>query len=274
MTLLDAWIIVIYLIGVVLLGIFISKKAGKDLKNYFLSGNRVPWYWLSVSNASSMFDITGTMWVVYVMVVYGMKGILLQWQWPIFNQIFMMVYLAVWIRRSNVLTGAEWMGTRFSHRGGELARLAVTLFAFISVIGFLTYAFQGIGKFAATFLPWDFSPDTYAILFMGITAVYVIAGGMYSVVFTDVIQFVLLGAAGIALGVIAMNRIDAGEIARLVPPGWDTLRFGTRLGIDWSETLPSAQQRIMTDGWEFFSIIIMGLLFKGFLVSSAGPSPG
>ena len=127
MTLLDAWIIVIYLIGVVLLGIFISKKAGKDLKNYFLSGNRVPWYWLSVSNASSMFDITGTMWVVYVMVVYGMKGILLQWQWPIFNQIFMMVYLAVWIRRSNVLTGAEWMGTRFSHRGGELARLAVTL---------------------------------------------------------------------------------------------------------------------------------------------------
>jgi Na+/proline symporter len=274
MTTLDAWIIVIYLIGIVLLGIFISKKAGKDLKNYFLSGNRVPWYWLSVSNASSMFDITGTMWVVYVMVVYGMKGILLQWQLPIFNQIFMMVYLAVWIRRSNALTGAEWMDTRFSRRGGEFARLSVTLFAFISVIGFLTYAFQGIGKFAATFLPWDFSPDTYAILFMSVTAIYVIAGGMYSVVFTDVIQFFLLGAAGIALGIIAMHRINPGEIAQLVPQGWDTLRFGARLGIDWSESLPSAQQRIMTDGWEFFSIILMGLLFKGFLVSSAGPSPG
>ncbi len=274
MNLLDIWIIITYLIVVVLLGIFISKKAGKDLKHYFLSGNRVPWYWLSVSNASSMFDITGTMWVVYIMVVYGLKGILLQWQWPIFNQIFMMVYLAIWIRRSNVLTGAEWMGTRFSRRGGEFARLAVTLFALVSVIGFLTYAFQGIGKFAATFLPWDFEPDTYAILFMSVTAVYVIAGGMYSVVFTDVIQFVLLGVAGIALGVIAMNRLAPGELTHLVPQGWDTLRFGARLGIDWRETLPSAHQRIMTDGWEYFSIIMMGLLFKGFLVSSAGPSPG
>ncbi len=274
MALLDVGIIIVYLIVVILLGVFISKKAGKDLKNYFLSGNRVPWYWLSVSNASSMFDITGTMWVVYVMVVYGMKGILLQWQWPIFNQIFMMVYLSVWIRRSNVLTGAEWMGTRFSRRGGEFARLAVTLFALVSVIGFLTYAFQGIGKFAATFLPWDLTPGTYAILFMSITAVYVIAGGMYSVVFTDVIQFVLLGAAGIALGIIAMVRVSPGELSQLVPEGWDTLRFGLRLGIDWSEMLPSAQQKILTDGWEFFSIILMGMLFKGFLVSSAGPSPG
>lgn len=214
------------------------------------------------------------MWVVYVMVVYGLKGVLLQWQWPIFNQIFMMVYLSIWIRRSNVLTGAEWMGTRFSRKGGEFARLAVTVFALVSVIGFLTYAFQGIGKFAATFLPWDLSPNTYAILFMSITAVYVITGGMYSVVFTDIIQFVLLGVAGIALGIIAMSRIQPGELAQLIPDGWDTFRFGARLGIDWSSSLPSAHERILTDGWEFFSIIMMGLLFKGFLVSSAGPSPG
>ena len=274
MTFTDAGILIVYLILIVGLGIYISRRAGKDLKSYFLSGNKVSWYWLGVSNASSMFDITGTMWVVYVMVVYGLKGVLLQWQWPIFNQIFMMVYLSIWIRRSNVLTGAEWMGTRFSRKGGEFARLAVTVFALVSVIGFLTYAFQGIGKFAATFLPWDLSPNTYAILFMSITAVYVITGGMYSVVFTDVIQFVLLGVAGIALGIIAMSRIQPGELAQLIPDGWDTFRFGARLGIDWSSSLPSAHERILTDGWEFFSIIIMGLLFKGFLVSSAGPSPG
>jgi Na+/proline symporter len=274
MSFLDMGIVVIYIVMIVSIGIVISRKAGKDMKSYFLSGNRVSWYWLGVSNASSMFDITGTMWVVYVMVVYGLKGILLQWQWPIFNQIFMMVYLSIWIRRSHVLTGAEWMGTRFSRRGGELARLAVTVFALVSVIGFLTYAFQGIGKFAATFLPWDLSPDMYAILFMSITAVYVITGGMYSVVITDIIQFVLLSAAGIALGIIAMNRIQPGELAQLVPAGWDTFRFGARLGIDWSTRLPSAHNRILTDGWEFFSIIMMGLLFKGFLVSSAGPSPG
>lgn len=78
MTFTDAGILIVYLILIVGLGIYISRRAGKDLKSYFLSGNKVSWYWLGVSNASSMFDITGTMWVVYVMVVYGLKGVLLQ----------------------------------------------------------------------------------------------------------------------------------------------------------------------------------------------------
>ena len=47
------------------------------------------------------------MWLVYNIFVYGMKGIWLPWLWPTFNQVFLMVYLAVWIRRSNVLTGAR-----------------------------------------------------------------------------------------------------------------------------------------------------------------------
>ena len=69
-----------------------------------------------------------------------------------------MIYLAVWIRRSNVLTGAEWISTRFGKgRSGELSRISVVIFAIVSVIGFLTYAFQGIGKFASVFFPWDIS---------------------------------------------------------------------------------------------------------------------
>ena len=67
-----------------------------------------------------------------------------------------MVYLSIWIRRSNVLTGSEWITTRFGDgQGAELSRISVLVFAMVSVIGFLAYAFQGIGKFASVFFPFD-----------------------------------------------------------------------------------------------------------------------
>ena len=83
-----------------------------------------------------------------------------------------MIYLSIWIRRSNVLTGSEWITTRFGNgKGAELSRISVLFFAMVSVIGFLAYAFQGIGKFASVFFPYNISPEVYAIIFMGITTI-------------------------------------------------------------------------------------------------------
>ncbi|NIA30413.1 MAG: sodium:solute symporter [Actinobacteria bacterium] len=270
----DISIIIAYLVIVVFIGFLISKRAAQNIDSYFLGGKTVPWYVLSVSNASSMFDITGTMWLVYIIFVYGMKGAWLPWLWPTFNQIFLMMYLSVWIRRSNVLTGAEWMTTRFGERrGGELARLVVVIFALVSVIGFLAYGFQGIGKFASVFLPWHLSANMYAVLFMGITTIYVIMGGMYSVVLTDVIQFIILSIAAVFIGIIAMVKTSPLQIAANVPHGWGGLFFGWKLHLDWSSLIPAVNDKIVADGWSFFTIIFMMMLFKGVLISMAGPAP-
>ncbi len=270
----DIIIIALYLVVVVAIGFVVSRKAGQDIGSYFLGGNTLPWYLLGVANASSMFDITGTMWLVYILFVYGLKGCWLPWLWPTFNQVFLMVYLAVWIRRSNVLTGAEWITTRFgAGTGGELSRISVVVFALVSVVGFLGYAFQGIGKFAVVFLPWDLTPDAYAFILMAITTIYVIVGGMYSVVITDLLQFTILAVASVFIGIIAMDKISPDMIAAVTPQGWDNLFFGWKLNLDWSNLIPSVNARIAKDGWSFFSIVFMMMLFKGVLISMAGPAP-
>ncbi len=275
LTFLDGAIIVAYLLLVVSMGFFVMKRAGKNLRAYFLGENTMPWWMLGVANASSMFDITGTMWSVYILFVYGLKGVWLPWMWPTFNQIFLMIYLAIWIRRSNVITGAEWITTRFGEgKGAELSRISVVVFALISVVGFLSYAFKGIGKFAAVFLPWSLSPDTYAVLFMGITLIYVMVGGMYSVVLTDLLQFGMMTLAAIFIGIIAIKQIDPLQVAAVVPQGWHDLFFGWHLNLDWSQILPAVNQRIAQDGWNLFTIVIMMMLFKGILISMAGPTPG
>ena len=271
----DITILVLYLIAVVSIGIYLTTRASQNLDTYFLAGRSVPWYILGVSNSSSMFDITGTMWLVLMFLVYGVKGAWIPWIWPTFNQIFLMVYLSIWIRRSNVLTGSEWITTRFGNgKGAELSRISVLVFAMVSVIGFLAYAFQGIGKFASVFFPFDISPELYAITFMGITTIYVVLGGMYSVVFTDLIQFTLLTIVSFVIGFIAFTRVTPEALHAVIPYGWLDLAFTWELDLDWSALIPAANDQIMADGWNLFTIFFMMMIFKGILISLAGPTPG
>lgn len=270
----DIAIIIAYLITSVGVGYWVSHRASRDMKAYFLGGNTMPWYVLGISNASGMFDIGGTMLLVYWMFVYGLKSVWIPWLWPTFNQIFLMVFLSAWLRRSNVMTGAEWIKTRFGdNRGSRLSHLIVVIYALVSVIGFLTYAFKAIGKFATDFLPWHLSANEYALILMGITTFYVIKGGMFSVVITEVIQFCILSIASIAVGIIAMMRVSPEMLRRATPAGWDQLFFGWHLGLDWTNLISSVNTKISQDGYELFGFFVMMLLFKGVFMSMAGPAP-
>jgi len=270
----DIAIVLAYLAASVLVGYWVSHRASKDIKAYFLGGNIMPWYILGVSNASGMFDISGTMLLVYWMFVYGLKSVWIPWLWPTFNQIFLMVYLSSWLRRSNVMTGAEWIQTRFgTGKGATLSHIIVVIYAFFSIIGFFTYGFKGIGKFAATFLPWHLSVNEYALVLIAITTIYVIKGGMFSVVITEVMQFAILSVASFAVGIIAMMKIAPGTLKHFIPAGWDNIFFGWHLGLDWSKLVPSANTKILEDGYGLFGFFVMMLLFKGILISAAGPAP-
>jgi Na+/proline symporter len=289
----DIGIIVLYLAATIFIGFYISKRASKDIKNYFLGGNSIPFWMLGISDASGMFDIAGTMLLVYWLSVYGMKSMWIPWIWPVFNQIFLMIYLSPWLRKSNVMTGAEWMKTRFGEGKGEkLSHLIVVIFALISVIGFLSYGFKGIGKFAAAFLPaLVANPETlakypqinanlYALILMAITTLYVVKGGMMSVVFTEVIQYCILTISAIAIGIIAMYHVSPEMINSVVPHGWKNMFFGSGLNLDWSSVhsavatkVTTFNQWIQNDGYSMFGLFFGMMLFKGFFVAAAGPAP-
>lgn len=280
---LDLAIIVAYFATVILIGLWVSRRGSKDLDAYFLGGKSLRWYMLGVSDASGMFDISGTMWMVYILFVYGAKSIWLPFLWPVFNQIFLMMFLSAWLRRSNAMTGADWIRTRFgTGTGANLAHLSVVFFALVNVVGMLAYAFKGIGKFAVVMLPWRFTDNTtglitdeniYALIILGITSLYAIKGGMISVVITEVMQFCILTITSVAIGLIAIFKVSPGMIEKVVPPGWHNPFFGWKLGIDWTGIFDKVNDSIQADGNEFFMIIFGMMFFKGVLASLAGPAP-
>ena len=286
LTALDISIIVAYLATMVIIGWVLRKKARTNKENYLMGGKKLPWYMLGLSDASDMFDISGTMWMVALCFVYGMKSLWIPWLWPVFNQVFMMMFLSKWLRRSNATTGAEWLATRFgiSGKGVKGSHNIVVAFALLSCFGFLAYGFVGLGKFIEIFVPWElvkdyipfaiskeFVPHFYGIIFTLFAMFYSILGGMHSIVLGDVIKYCVMTVACVSIAVIAMIHLHDRSLT--VPAGWENPFFGWKLDLDWNDIVPDANKKITDDGYGLFGIFFMMMLFKGVLASLAGPAP-
>ncbi|MBT3245045.1 MAG: sodium:solute symporter [Bacteroidetes bacterium] len=113
---------------------------------------------------------------------------------------------------------------------------------------------------------------------MAVTTLYVIKGGMYSVVLTEVLQFLIMTVACIIIGVIAINAVSHEQITAIVPDGWTNLFFGWKLNMNWTSYIDSVNlalnNKILSDGYELFGLFVMMMIFRGILASVAGPVPG
>lgn len=285
MSKIDILIIVLYIVLTVAVGVWISKRASKGLDSYFLGGNSIKWYYLGLSNGSGMFDVSGTAWMVGILFLYGVKSFMFMWMWPIWNQIFVMVFLAAWIRRSNIMTGSEWILTRFGDdRAGRASHLIVAIFAVIASVGFIAYFFEGVGKFMEIILPWDMtlsigdtllltSKQSYALLVIFLTTIYTIKGGMFSVVATEVLQYGIMVLAGILVAGYAFFTISDAQIQSIIPQEWKNVFFGTELTPFWDEKYKVFNDFIDSEGYKMFGAFIGMTLMKGFFASIAGPTP-
>ncbi len=270
----------------IFIGFWMRRKARQNKDSYLMGGKSLPWYMLGLSDASDMFDISGTMWMVALCFVYGLKSIWVPWLWPVFNQVFMMMFLSKWLRRSNANTGAEWLRTRFglTGKGVKGSHIIVIAFALISCLGFLAYGFVGLGKFMQVFIPWDsvknyipftvtdkYVPHFYGIVFTLFAMFYSILGGMHSIVLGDVIKYAIMTVGCLTIAVIAMRELDGHTLN--VPEGWSDPFFSWKLQLDWSAIAADANKKIADDGYSLFGLFFMMMLLKGVFASLAGPAP-
>jgi solute:Na+ symporter, SSS family len=209
----DLLIIFGYLVGVAAVGFVIRKQATKKLDSFYLADRNIPWWMLGISGSSSYIDIGGTMALVGAMFFLGLQAIWMThifWGWLIIC--FFMAFQAKYIRRSGVMTFAEWNKTRFGEdRDAEMARVAAATFLLILMIANLMFIAVGTGKFAEEFLPFD-RWVSVAIVF-GVVGLYVTLGGFFGVIITDIIQTFLIFVGAILLSIYAFG---AGDVATMI----------------------------------------------------------
>ncbi len=253
----DLAIIALYFLIVLSVGFYFRRKAAMDMESYFLGSKSLPWWMLGLSGSVSNFDITGTMWLVSLIFLFGLKAFWIFWIYAFLIGAFLMSYMGRWIRRTNVMTAVELIRVRFGiGRGGKTARTAAGIMQVTFLLFAVGYAFQGIGKFVSAYLP--FTPFQCAAVVMGITTLYVVVGGFRSVIVTDLIQAVILNLGGLVVAVLAFIHVDPKLLHEkmslsLLPP-W---RIPEVAGTDHA-------------GYEMFGLLCVVWVFTGIVTSIGG----
>ncbi len=255
----DLLIVVLYLAAIIAIGFVVKRRAQRSIGSYFLGERQLAWWALAMSGSSSYFDITGTMWIVSLFVRMGVKGMWYQWMWGFPITAFYMAYMGPWIRRSGVMTGAEWMETRFgSQKAGECARLAYTIYAVLTITAFLAYGAVGMGKFGSVYM-LGLSEHACAAWIIGLTGIYVILGGFRGVVLVEILQTVVLSCGALLIAYLGFARISWPQIAAATYSGWGSVAPVARL-----EHLRDTEDYL-------FGLLALTYVVKGLLLDFSGP---
>jgi len=215
----DLAIIALYFAVVLTAGFWFTRKSARNMDSYFLGNKALPWWMLGLSGSASNFDITGTMWLVSLIYLLGFKAFWVFWIYAFLIGAFFMSYMGRWLRRTEAMTAAELIRVRFGEdTGGRIARTAAGSLQVLQLLFMVGYAFQGIGKFASTYLP--FSPTQCAAMIMGVTALYVVLGGFRSVIATDVIQAIILNVGALIVAIFAFIHIDPEVLHEKMSPSF------------------------------------------------------
>jgi solute:Na+ symporter, SSS family len=276
---LDLIIVAAYMIVTMQIGVYFRKRAMKRLDSYYLADREVSWWMVGLSGCSSYVDIGGTMLITGLLFYVGLKSVwILHIGWGFFTMAIFMAYQAKYIRRSGVMTAAEWNRTRFGDtRETEHLRLAIAAFILLSMMLTLMYVAVGTGKFAEEFVPIPRWAST-SIIFV-VVGIYVTFGGLFGVIWTDIFQTVLIIIGAIVLSIAALQLPDGMTAVAARTPEWGSLAPTWGLWKDYLTQAPASYHQYFAFGplmiasilWVFFRLLSgpLGWDFTFFLTTKS-----
>ena len=186
---LDWLIISAFFILSLAIGIIVSKKSGKDVTEFFLSGRKMPWWLLGISMVATTFSADTPNLVTDIVRTNGVAGNWVWWAFLLTGMLTVFVYAKLW-RRSEVLTDLEFYELRYSGKGAAFLRgfRAFYLGAVFNVLIMASVCLAGI-KIGGALL--GLSPVETLLITCSITVVYSSIGGLRGIIITDFFQFIL-----------------------------------------------------------------------------------
>lgn len=204
---LDWIIIVLFMVVTLAIALWAGKKSGKSAKEYFLSGNNMPWWMLGVSMVATTFSADTPNLVTDIVRGDGISGNWVWWAFLLTGMLTVFIYARLW-RRAGILTDLEFYELRYSGKEASFLRgfRAIYLGVFFNVMIMASVLLAGI-KIGSVMLGLD-ALQTVALVSV-VTVFYSAVGGLRGVILTDVFQFVLsmVGMIIAAIYIIQMPQI-------------------------------------------------------------------
>ncbi|NET44209.1 sodium:solute symporter [Okeania sp. SIO2B3] len=270
MEIIDYIVVLIYLVFIIVFGVFLQRKASTGIESYFLGNRNLPWWVLGASGMASNTDLAGTMVLTALVYALGTKGFFIEIRGGlVLIMAFLMTFMGKWNRRAQVMTIAEWMKLRFGKgREGNIARIISAVANIIFAIGTMSYFAVGGGKFLGGFL--GINDKLAGILLILLALIYTAVSGFYGVVLTDVFQGFLIFVAILYICFIAFQTVDLPETFSISLPGSEQLQEWSLK--EWSSIIPPIKIDLPGDYsiFNLFGGVMLFYVFKVFLEGGAG----
>lgn len=221
LTVIDWAIIVGYFLIVAGIGAIYSRRAGKNMAEFFVSGRSLPWWIAGTSMVATTFAADTPLAVVGLVSSHGLAGNWFWWAFALGGMFTVFVYAKLW-RRAEVMTDVELIKMRYSGKPARALRytraLYVSLIVNPIIIGWvvgamLTVLEQTVMYNATAIVVKDaeFSIEWGSVgvvfLMMALVGIYSTLSGMWGVAITDVIQFCLAMFGCTWLAIVAINHV-------------------------------------------------------------------
>jgi SSS family solute:Na+ symporter len=201
----DWLIIILYFVASAAIGLAYTRKAGKSLADYFVSGRSLPWWLAGTSMVATTFAADTPLVVAGLVAKYGVAGNWLWWNGAFSGVLTVFFFSRLW-RRAGVLTDVEFAELRYGGRPAAVLRgfraLYLALPINLIIMGWVTRAMVSILQITLNIDPWK-----AAIFLFGLTALYSVFAGLWGVIVTDLFQFVFAMGGSILLAVLAVQSV-------------------------------------------------------------------
>lgn len=196
------------------IGIWTSQRAGKNAKEFFLSGRNMPWWLLGVSMVATTFSADTPNLVTDIVRKNGVSGNWVWWAFLLTGMLTVFVYAKLW-RRSKILTDLEFYELRYSGKPAAFLRgfRAIYLGVFFNVIIMATVTLAAI-KIGGVML--GLTPIQTVLIASVVTVVYSGLGGLRGVIITDFFQFAIAMVGTIWAASFIVNIPEVGGLNNLL----------------------------------------------------------
>ena len=216
LTAIDWAIVVAYFVLSIGIGLYFTKRGGESLNEYFLSGRQVTWWLAGASMVATTFAADTPLVVTGFVYDHGVAGNWIWWNMLMSGMLTVFFFARLW-RRAHVMTDVEFAEIRYSGRPAAALRGFRALYLAIPInliiLGWVTKAMIKIltislGLHNVTLLGFNVPGEVIAVaICFTITVAYSAGAGMWAVLWTDLVQFVIKMSAVIILAVYAVRAV-------------------------------------------------------------------
>jgi solute:Na+ symporter, SSS family len=205
------------------IGFYFTRRGGESLDQYFLSGRQAPWWLAGTAMVATTFAADTPLVVTGLVATKGVAGNWLWWNFVMSGMLTVFFFARLW-RRAEVMTDVELAEVRYGGTPAALLRgfraLYLALPINLIILGWVTRAMIKIltislGLREVSILGITVSGEVIAVgICFLITVAYSVAGGMWAVLWTDLVQFVIKMTAVIVLAVYAARAVGGIEVMK------------------------------------------------------------